>query len=55
VHYLWDGFLKMKDLGEHAIAVHNSTEEESKLFRKAGEEKKSRKRFRGPYRKACAA
>ena len=28
----------MKELEEHAIAVHNFTEEESKILRKAGEE-----------------
>jgi len=48
-------FWKMKELEEHAIAVHNFTEEESKILRKAGEEEKSSKRSRGPYRKARAA
>lgn len=48
-------FWQVKELEKHAIAVHNFTEEESRLLRKAGKEEKARKRSRGPYRKARAA
>jgi hypothetical protein len=48
-------FARQKELEEHGIAVHNFTEEESSLLRKAGREEKARRRSRGPYRKAHAA
>ncbi|MGI0047947.1 MAG: hypothetical protein ACREAW_00255 [Nitrososphaera sp.] len=48
-------FARAKELEEHGIAAHNFTEEESSLLRKAGQEEKARRRFRGPYRKAHAA
>lgn len=48
-------FSKDEELEEHAIAVHNFAKQESSLLKRAGEQKKARKRSRGPYRKAHAA
>jgi hypothetical protein len=48
-------FRHEQELKEHGIAVHNFSEEESLLLRKAGQEEKARKRSRGPYRKSHAA
>lgn len=48
-------FARAEELGEHGIAVHNFSEQESSLLRKAGREEKARRRSRGPYRKAHAA
>jgi hypothetical protein len=48
-------FVRTEELEEHGIAVHNFTEQESSLLRKAGLEEKARKRSRGPYRKAHPA
>ncbi|HEV8404901.1 MAG TPA: hypothetical protein VGQ13_03240 [Nitrososphaera sp.] len=48
-------FAKMEELDEHNIAIHNFSEQESSLLKKASKEEKARKRSRGPYRKAHAA
>jgi hypothetical protein len=48
-------FARQKELEERGIAVHNFTDEESSLLRKAGQEEKARRRSRGPYMKAHAA
>jgi hypothetical protein len=48
-------FARDQELGEHEIAAHNFSREESALLRKADEEEKARKRSRGPYRKSHAA
>jgi hypothetical protein len=48
-------FARAGELEEHGSSVHNFSEEESSLLRKAGREEKARKRSRGPYRKAHAA
>jgi len=44
-----------QELKEHGIAVHNFSEEESSLLRKASDQEKARRRTRGPYRKSNAA
>jgi hypothetical protein len=48
-------FAKAEELEEHGIAVHNFTEQESSLLRKASREEKARRRSRGPYRKSHTA
>lgn len=48
-------FARAAELVDHHIGVHNFSEQESSLLRKASKEEKARKRTRGPYRKAHAA
>jgi hypothetical protein len=48
-------FAKTEELDEHSIAVHNFSDQESSLLKRASKEEKARKRSRGPYRKAHAA
>ncbi|MEW6605547.1 MAG: hypothetical protein AB1351_12790 [Thermoproteota archaeon] len=48
-------FSRKHELDEHGIAMHNFSNEESALLRKADEGEKARRRTRGPYRKSHAA
>ena len=48
-------FAYSEELELHGMRVHNSDKEECMLLRKAGEEEKARKRYRGPYRKSHTA
>ena len=44
-----------QELIKHGMIVHNFSEEEFVLLRKAGQDEKARKRSRGPYRKSHPA
>ena len=48
-------FAKAYELEEHRVSVHNFTEQEFSLLKRAGEQEKARKRSRGPYRKSHSA
>jgi hypothetical protein len=48
-------FGREQELKDHEIVVHNFSEQESALLRRAGDEEKARRRTRGPYRKSHAA
>jgi len=48
-------FPEEKELAVHSATVHNFSDLESSLLKKAREGEKARKRSRGPYRKAHAA